>query len=141
MLASLSLLLEGDGVTLETLRFTSCQAPVAEAFCADVARHVGEQLGVATTVLDLLIARDFSLESRLRVIEVFGPSPIPPWVISKTVPPAVRAAVRSALLSMSDDARGRAVLASGRVARFVRVSDTDYDPIRSMSKAADRVQI
>ena len=280
MLASLSLLLEGDGVTLETLRFTSCQAPVAEAFCAGVARHIGEQLGIATTfvgdvpwqerlqqfdtgrihvcwmcglpyvrraggedsilellaapvmaasryadqpvyfsdvvvlrdgpcrsfadlasgtwayneatshsgytatrcllakrgytseffgkvvatgsheasldlllegevhgsaidstVLDLLTARDPNLESRLRVVEVFGPSPIPPWVIAKTVPPAVRAAVRSALLSMSDDARGRAVLASGRAARFVRVTDTDYNPIRSMTKAADRVQI
>jgi phosphonate transport system substrate-binding protein len=32
---------------VDPLRFTSCQAPVAEAFCATVAAHVGERLGIA----------------------------------------------------------------------------------------------
>ena len=30
------------------LKFTSCQAPSAEAFCADVVRFIGDQLGVRT---------------------------------------------------------------------------------------------
>ena len=34
------------------LRFTSCQAPVAEAFCAGVARFVGEYLGIAVEFVD-----------------------------------------------------------------------------------------
>jgi phosphonate transport system substrate-binding protein len=36
----------------DTLRFTSCQAPIAEAFCAGVARFVGEYLGIAVEFVD-----------------------------------------------------------------------------------------
>jgi phosphonate transport system substrate-binding protein len=35
---------------VNTLRFTSCQAPVAEAFCAEVVAYVGRRLGTAITV-------------------------------------------------------------------------------------------
>jgi ABC-type phosphate/phosphonate transport system substrate-binding protein len=170
----------------DTLRFTSCQAPIAEEFCAGVARYVGEHLAIAvefidgipwqqrlrefdagrihvcwmcglpyvwradqpepslellaapvmagsryadqpvyfsdvvlagdvdataldSTVLDLLRRRDPSLERRVRVVESFGPSPSPPWVVARTVPRELRAALRRAFLAMSSDPRGRRV--------------------------------
>ena len=34
------------------LRFTSCQAPIAEEFCAGVARYVGEHLAIAVEFVD-----------------------------------------------------------------------------------------
>jgi phosphonate transport system substrate-binding protein len=42
----------GDVLRPNTLRFTSCQAPVAEAFCAGVARFVGEYLGIPVEFVD-----------------------------------------------------------------------------------------
>jgi phosphonate transport system substrate-binding protein len=96
---------------------------------------------VDSTVLELLNRGDPSLGWRLRTIDSFGPSPSPPWVIARTVPHALRAAIRDALLAMGSDPRGRPVLASGMVSRFAVVADTDYDPIRRMAAEGDRVEL
>lgn len=37
---------------IETLRLTSCQAPIAEAFCTDVAHYLGQRLGIAVEFVD-----------------------------------------------------------------------------------------
>lgn len=94
-----------------------------------------------STVLDLLCRRDARLASQLRVIETFGPSPRPPWVMARTVPRALRTAVREALLAMSTDPRGRDVLGSGMTSRFAVVTDGDYDPIRRMAREAERIEL
>jgi hypothetical protein len=39
---------------------------------------------------------------------------------------------------MHADTQGRQVLARHRLARFVAVTDKDYDPIRAMEQAAER---
>jgi phosphonate transport system substrate-binding protein len=96
---------------------------------------------VDSTVLDLLSRRDPSLGWRLRTIDSFGPSPNPPWVIARTVPHELRAAIRGALLAMTSDPRGQAVLASGLASRFAIVADSDYDPIRRMAEEGDRVEL
>jgi phosphonate transport system substrate-binding protein len=64
----------------------------------------------------------------IRVIETLGPSPIPPVVVSRSVRPALRQALESALLDLE--------LGLGPAARFVRVTDADYDPIRRMARGA-----
>ena len=96
---------------------------------------------VDSTVLELLQRRDPSLMRRLRVVESFGPSPSPPWVIARTVPRDLQEAVRRALLAMAGDPRGRGVLASGMASRFAVVADSDYDPIRRMAQTGDRVEL
>jgi hypothetical protein len=68
---------------------------------------------INSTVLEWVLSEHHDLNKRIRVIETIGPSPIPPWVISRRVP---------------------------RMARFVAASDTDYDPIRSMARAAEEVR-
>jgi phosphonate transport system substrate-binding protein len=90
---------------------------------------------IDTTVLDLLFARDTELQSQLRVVETFGPSPIPPWVVGLHVAPDLRRALRDLLLHMHEDPYGLAILAAGQIARFTPVADTDYDPIRRMLEA------
>jgi phosphonate transport system substrate-binding protein len=91
---------------------------------------------IDSTVLELLQQRDPSLSSRLRVVEVLGPSPIPPWVVSRTVPRALRAALRASLLTMHRDPRGRAILERGRMSRFAAVTDRHYDALRQMTRAS-----
>lgn len=112
-----------------TLRFTSCQAPVADASAVD------------STVLDLLHGQEPSLKRRLRIVESLGPSPRPPWVVGRAVPHELRAAVRGALLAMASDPRGGRVLASGMASRFAVVTDSDYDSMRCMAQESDRVEL
>jgi phosphonate transport system substrate-binding protein len=70
-----------------------------------------------------------TLRPNLRVIETLGPSPIPPVVVSRSLPAATREQLRGALLATT----------LGPIARFVPVSDADYDAIRYMDRIAQRL--
>jgi phosphonate transport system substrate-binding protein len=70
-----------------------------------------------------------AMQPDVRVIETFGPSPIPPIVVSRSVPRPIRDVLADALLAT----------ALGPIERFVRVSDNDYDPIRHMAQVAQRM--
>ena len=96
---------------------------------------------IDSTVLEWIVAERKHLAGRIRVIETIGPSPIPPWVISTRVPETLRTDVRGSLLAMHQDPLGRDVLASGRIERFAEALDSDYDPIRRMARAAERVAL
>jgi phosphonate transport system substrate-binding protein len=96
---------------------------------------------IDSTVLEEEIRRSPALAGQIRVVETLGPSPIPPWVIHRGVPPTQREAIRAVLLAMHDDPAGQAILADGHLARFVRVSDRDYDPIRRMARLAAPVRL
>ena len=96
---------------------------------------------IDSTVLEEEFRRRPALEGQVRVVETLGPSPIPPWVIHRSVPTVQREAIRAALLTMRDNPAGQATLAAGHLARFVRVSDRDYDPIREMARLAAPVRL
>lgn len=89
---------------------------------------------IDSTVLEWELARDPELGRRLRVIDTFGPSPIPPLVASARLDPALFAAIRGLLLSLHETAEGRAILEIGRLSRFAAVTDGDYDAIRDMAE-------
>lgn len=94
---------------------------------------------IDSTVLELELRLNPDLAAQLRVIEVLGPSPIPPWLISTRVAPELRSRLRAVLLQMEADPCGQAILAASGIARFVQASDRDYDPIRHMAKTAARI--
>jgi ABC-type phosphate/phosphonate transport system substrate-binding protein len=96
---------------------------------------------IDSTVLEWYFAQDDERAARLRVIDTLGPSPIPPWVVSTRVAEPLRAALRAALLRMGRSVHGRAALQTGCMERFVEAVDGDYDPIRRMAQAADRVRL
>jgi phosphonate transport system substrate-binding protein len=96
---------------------------------------------IDSTVLELELQRKPELGQYLRIIEILGPSPIPPWVISKRVPRPLRRALRETLGGMAQDPTGQAILAAGQMARFAQVEDRDYDSIREMARLASRVQL
>jgi phosphonate transport system substrate-binding protein len=93
--------------------------------------------GIDSTVLEIELARRRELGAGLRTIAIIGPSPIPPVVVARGLDPALKARLRDLFLGMSADPAGRAVLAEGRMARFVPVRDADYDPIRAMARQAE----
>ena len=96
---------------------------------------------IDTTVLDWVIDQRPQIGAEIRVIETIGPSPIPPWVASTRLPEYVRSALRRTFLRMHEDSEGRAILARGRITRFVSADDTDYDPIRRMADVAANVSL
>lgn len=87
---------------------------------------------VDSTVLSALLLREPELADQLRVIDIIGPNPMPPWVATGRVAPEVRTVLRHLLTTMHEDRAGRAILHAGEIVRFEAVSDGDYDPIRIM---------
>jgi len=96
---------------------------------------------IDSTVLEAELARRPELARDVKVIATLGPSPMPPWVMLKSLPQDLRDDLRAALLYMHRDAQGAAILASWRIARFVAAADADYDPLRQMANAAANVRL
>jgi ABC-type phosphate/phosphonate transport system substrate-binding protein len=91
---------------------------------------------IDSTVLESELRLRPEVRQNIRIIDVLGPSPSPPGVISVKVRPQVRWAIQQSLLMMHREPWGRAILAGVSLARFERVSDSDYDPIRLMDEKA-----
>ena len=96
---------------------------------------------IDSMVLDWVREQRPEVNDRIRVIETMGPSPIPPWVVSTRLPVEMRTSLRSLLLDMHHDPVGRDVLKLGSISRFLPSRDADYDPIRRMTLAAERVSL
>jgi phosphonate transport system substrate-binding protein len=91
---------------------------------------------IDSTVLAWFLAQRRDLDEQLRVIDTIGPSPIPPWVISKKISGSLRAQIRQSLLRLHLSPLGRAALAQAQLAKFTVAHDRDYDPIRRMARKA-----
>lgn len=102
-----------------------------------VADGVVDASAIDSQVLALLLANDPELATRIRVIEVLGPSPIQPVVAATRLPADLKTALRVALLAMDSDPRGKESLGRALVDRFVAVEDSHYDPIRCMLSTAE----
>lgn len=100
-----------------------------------------DSAAIDSTVLEWLIAGRRDLAEQIRVVESLGPSPIPPWVISKRLSASLRGELRSLFLCMHMDPHGRGMLARAGFERFVAAADRDYDPIRHMAKKAEQVSL
>jgi phosphonate transport system substrate-binding protein len=96
---------------------------------------------IDSTVLEWAVNERPELAKLLRVIETLGPSPIPPWVLSLTMPARGQRQLRSLLLNMHRDQLGRRILRAAQIARFLAACDQDYDPIRRMAQAAEPVAL
>lgn len=94
-----------------------------------------------STVLEAMTSQRPELREELRVIDTWGPSPMPPWVAANHVDEQTRLGLQEMLTSMHLDPAGRDVLRNAQVARFSAVEDTDYDPIRRMAKVARGVTL
>jgi len=84
--------------------------------------HV-DSAAIDSTMLEWLIAERRDLPERIRVIESLGPSPIPPWVVSKQLPASLRIELRALFLCMHRDPRGSDTLARAGLERFVAAEE------------------
>jgi phosphonate transport system substrate-binding protein len=91
-----------------------------------------EAAALDSHLLDALFQQKPSLRAKLRVIDMLGPSPIPPLVIARDLDPALKERIRLTLLTMHNDPQAAQALRKGRIRRFAAVTDADYQPIREM---------
>ena len=94
---------------------------------------------IDSTVLEFEMLERPHLKAELRVVEILGPSPIPPWVVTKNVPLEIREEIREVFLRMHEYPEGRIILEHGLMVKMVQVYDRDYDPIREMERVAAQV--
>jgi len=94
---------------------------------------------IDSTVLEMALREDPSLANHIRIIDVLGPSPIPPWVIHKSVPVPLRQSLRQVLTQMHLDPAGQEILSLGEMVRFETAVDALYDPIRQMLQASQDI--
>ncbi len=83
-------------------------------------------------LLDVLFQRQRNLGDKVRVVEMFGPSPVPPLVILKNLDSTLKQRIRETLLTMHTDPRAAGELSKGRIKRFASVVDEEYGALREM---------
>lgn len=105
-----------------------------QASLAMILKREVDGSAIDSTVLELELARHPEIAAKIRIIDTFGPSPIPPWVVSRAVPEELRKALREILSRMGADPAGRAILQRAGMARFEAAADSDYDPIWEMTR-------
>jgi phosphonate transport system substrate-binding protein len=100
-----------------------------------------EAAAIDSTVLETELAMQPSLASRIRIVEVLGPSPIPPFVASKRLPGDHFATIQACLVEMHATRSGQAVLTKHRISHLQLVDDHFYDRIREMARFAEGVAL
>lgn len=83
-------------------------------------------------VLDVLLQTDAEAAAQLRVIDMLGPSTIPPVVVAKGVDAELKCQLREALVTLHHDDYVVSQLHKGSIERFVPVTGDYYQDIRDM---------
>ena len=92
---------------------------------------------IDSQVLAIELREHPDLAGHVRIIDTLGPTTIQPVVAARHVSAALRDDLRAALCAIGDDPAARDTLDYGFVARFIPMTDTDYDDIRMMVAAAE----
>ena len=98
-----------------------------------------ETAAIDSTYLDWQLEENPTLHSQIRVIDIIGPNPTPPWVIRRAVPQAIRERIRATLLSLHQSDLGRALLAMSALDSFVLVEDSAYNRIRQVARLSEKM--
>ncbi len=91
-------------------------------------------------VLDIFLSQHTDIAANLRIIDMLGPSSIPPVVAVKNLNNDLKCRMREALISMHLDPVAACGLHAGLIERFVVVTDGDYQDIRAMFARVQAVE-
>lgn len=91
-------------------------------------------------LLDVYLAQHPDIAARLRIIDMLGPSSIPPIIVTKTLDNRLKHRIQAVLLNMHENPDAACGLHKGCIDRFVLVTDGDYDDIRRMFRLTQAVE-
>lgn len=103
-----------------------------------VAVKLVDGASVDSYVYDYLAATNPALTSRTKIIHRSSPHGITPLVIRKGIDPGLKERIRAVFLEMDRDPRGREILKSLMIRRFVVVPDSLFNSIREMRRVVER---
>jgi phosphonate transport system substrate-binding protein len=95
---------------------------------------------IDSMVMAVELQENPDLAHKIRIVEVIGPTPIPPWVIRRSLPEAQKAQLRQALLALPETEDGRQLLQKYHLRGFAAVPDAHYDKVRQMIAEAASVR-
>jgi phosphonate transport system substrate-binding protein len=96
---------------------------------------------IDSTVLDAEVRRSPRLKEEIRVVETLGPSPMPPWVILKSLARELKDAVTAVLLDMHAEPSGNRILESWGISHFARPDHGAYEAMLRMGRDAEGVRL
>ncbi|HEY6540884.1 MAG TPA: PhnD/SsuA/transferrin family substrate-binding protein, partial [Ktedonobacteraceae bacterium] len=99
---------------------------------AHVLNRQADAAAIDSHVLDVFLAHNPTAAAALRVIDMLGPSSIPPVVIARSVDQTLKRNIQEVFLTIHEDPQAASALRSGAFERFVKVKDDDYSDIREM---------
>ncbi len=97
-----------------------------------VAKKRVDGASVDSIVYDFMTATGSPYAQQTKIIHRSPPFGIPPVVVPPSTEPELKEKMRSILLHMHRDAKGKEILNQMRIERFVTSSDRSYDSIRAM---------
>ena len=96
---------------------------------------------IDSTVLEAELRRSPRLKEEIRIIETLGPSPMPPWVVARSLPRALKNAITAAFIDMHATPHGEKILAGWGISHFAVPDGDAYEPILHMERAANGVRL
>ena len=91
-------------------------------------------------MLAVVLSQHRDIAAKLRIIDMLGPSSIPPVVVVKSLDKDLKCRVQEVLLTMHQDPDAMNGLHQGLIERFVVVADDDYQDIRAMFARVQAVE-
>ena len=102
-----------------------------------VAEGLADGAAVDNLIYHFLIAREPELGDELKIIHKSPAFGIPPVVVNPEIRPQLRIELQELFLAMADDPKGRQALDHLDIDRFVLLSDSAYDSVRTLEAALD----
>ncbi len=99
-----------------------------------VAKKVVDGASVDSLIYDYLVAKSPTYTKLTKIVEKSPPYGIPPVVVNKAVPAALKQQLRDIFLKMHEDPKGKAILEGIMVDKFIVPADKDYNSVREMEK-------
>ncbi|HEY3346996.1 MAG TPA: phosphate/phosphite/phosphonate ABC transporter substrate-binding protein [Nitrospirota bacterium] len=92
-------------------------------------------------IYDYIAAKNPAFTKQTKIIDRSPLYGIPPIVVNKNIDPEVKKQLRDAFLNLHRDPKGKAILDSMMIEKFVVVKDSNYDTVRGMENfVAKQVQ-
>jgi phosphonate transport system substrate-binding protein len=99
-----------------------------------------DSAAIDSHVLDVFLSQHTDIAAKLRIIDMLGPSSIPPVVVSKSLDKELKSHMREVLITMHLDPVAACGLHAGLIEQFVVVTDDDYQDIRAMFARVQAVE-
>lgn len=97
-----------------------------------VAKNLADGAAVDNLIWEYINKRNPEFTSGTKIIDKLGPYAIPPMVTHPDTDPELKENLRSILLNMDKDEKGKRILSEIEIEKFVVIDDVSYDSVREM---------